>query len=61
MGLKDLMDSIYDDQEKLYELDCSYVEIYNDKVSDLLKKPIGNEKEDLKILESEGDIQIKGF
>ena len=56
MGLKDLMDSIYDDQEKLYELDCSYVEIYNDKVSDLLKKPIGNEKEDLKILESEGDI-----
>ena len=32
------MDGIYADEERFYELECSYIEILNDKVSDLLNK-----------------------
>ena len=39
LALKDIFKAINDDFDKTYFLRCSYVEIYNDIVYDLLKPP----------------------
>ena len=47
LGIKELFSSIEKDKHKLFELECSYIEIYNDKVYDLLTVEKKAEKQEL--------------
>jgi hypothetical protein len=47
LGIKEIISSIEKDEDKLFELECSYIEIYNDRVYDLLTIEKKAEKQEL--------------